>query len=157
MPRNYIKKKTAGPSHQQEDVIRAVEDVPASVICRRLTWKRKTPIDCRERGRKKAISPEIEDVFEKCLIERARVGCPCDKEELQLLVKAYLENTNLRTLKGNKPSDDWNYGFFLSAIQDFLSKHQGIFRSFVRIIYSFYNTFQVIPVGFELLGKIDQL
>jgi len=74
-------------NRKSQDVIRAVEDVknknktyrqaqafygvPASVIGQRLTGKRKTPIDCRGRGRKTALLPEIEDVLEKCLIEGA--------------------------------------------------------------------------------------
>ncbi|CAH2005812.1 unnamed protein product [Acanthoscelides obtectus] len=115
MPRNYVK-KSAGPSYTytSEDIRRAVEDVanknktyraaeefygvPKSVICQRLTGKRRTPI---------VLSAQVENTIEKCILARAEYGYPCGKNELQDLVKTYVESKELQTYyKNNRPGDD---------------------------------------------------
>ncbi|CAH2011006.1 unnamed protein product [Acanthoscelides obtectus] len=118
MPRNCVK-KSAGPSYTSEDIRRAVEDVanknktyraaqefygvPKSVICQRLTGKRRTPI---------VLSAEVENTIEKCILARAEYGYPCGKNELQDLVKTYVESKELQTsFKNNRPGDDWYYDF----------------------------------------------
>lgn len=160
MPRNYVR-KTSGPSYTTEDVIRAVEDVqnknktyrqaqdfygvPASVICQRLTGKRKTAIDCNTRGRKTALSKEVEDILETCLIKRAEYGYPCDKEEFQNVVKTYIETTGIKTtFKDKKPGDDWYYDFLKRHPRLSVKKpeHLQKLRKDARkpdIIYSFYE------------------
>ena len=163
MPRNYIK-KTSGPSYTQQDLRRAIEDVqnrnktyrqaqvfygvPIAVICQRVSGNRRTAIDCTSRGRKTALSAEVEEIIEKSLISRAEYGYPCDKNELQELVKTYVEMKDIKTpFKNNRPGDDWYFDFLKRHPRLSIKKpeHLQKLRKDARkpdIIYEFYETLE---------------
>ncbi|CAH1978091.1 unnamed protein product [Acanthoscelides obtectus] len=174
MPKNDVK-KSAGPSYTSEDIRRAVEDVanknktyraaqelygvPISVICQRLTGKRRTPIGSVARARKPALSAEVENTIERCILTRAQYGYPCDKNELQDLVKTYVESKELQTsFKNNRPGDDWYYDFLkrhptLSVKKpELLQKLRKDARKPEVVYYNFYKILRQTLISKDLIS-----
>lgn len=126
MPRNYIKIGTP-PSYTPEDMVRAVEDIvnrnrtyqqvedhygiPKAVVFNRIKG-RKNAINKFGPGRPPALSLDIERDLENCIRARARIGIPCDKEDIKQVVAEYVRVTNLKTPFVNGiPGNDWYYSF----------------------------------------------
>lgn len=122
MPRKYIR-KTSGPRYSKGDLLRAVNDivnhnctyeeaeqrhrVPKSVIYHRIKG-RKVPTE----GRATVLGPTAEMHLENCIKAKARMGYPCDKNEIKNIVGQYVQAHNLNTpFKNGIPGDDWYYGF----------------------------------------------
>lgn len=159
MPRNYIKKRPP-PSYTPEDMARAVDDIlnrnrsyqqvedyygiPKAVVFNRIKG-RKTAINKLGSGRSQTLSIDIEHDLENCIRARARMGIPCDKEDVKQVVAEYVRVSNLKTQFVNGiPGDDWYYSF--------MKRHPGLSvkkpellqkcRKDARdpfVIYDFYN------------------
>lgn len=159
MPRTYIKKRPP-PLYTAEDLGRAVEDilnrnktyqqvedeyhVPKAVVFNRIKG-RKNAIDKLGSGRTQSFSVDDERDLENCIRARARMGIPCDKENVKQVVTEYVRVNNLKTQFVNgSPGDDWYYSF--------MKRHPGL--SFKKpellqkcrkdsrdpfVIYDFYN------------------
>lgn len=125
--RNYKKLKT-GPAYTPDDLARAVADVenknktfkaaeeeygvPKSVIYHRIKG-RKSSLTKLGAGRKIALSETVEEQLQNCIIARARMGLPCDREDVCLAVKQYCDtHPEVKTpFRDNLPGPDWYYGF----------------------------------------------
>lgn len=133
MPRTYVKKKEP-PRYTLEDLGRAVDDVtnkkktfrqaseyygvPIAVIFHRIKG-RKVPLDKMGGGVAKALPDRLEDHLVNCLKTRSRMGHPCHKEELKLLVGEYVTQLKLKTpFKNNIPGDCW--------YQNFMKRHPSL-------------------------------
>ncbi|CAH2016177.1 unnamed protein product, partial [Acanthoscelides obtectus] len=132
--------------------------VPISVICQRLSGKRRTPIDSVARGRKPALSAEVENTIEKCILARAQYGYPCDKNELQDLVKTYVESKELQTsFKNNRPGDDWYYDFLKRHLAlsvkkpELLQKLRKDARK-PKVVYNFYEILRQTLISKDLIS-----
>lgn len=126
MPRKYIKKRT-GVRYTNDDLAKAVHDVmnlnssyrkasenynvPIAVIYHRIKG-RKVPITKMGAGRPPVLSADIEAQIVECLKARARMGYPCNREELRDLIAIYVKGKNIPTpFKDSRPGLDWYYGF----------------------------------------------
>ncbi|GLV37575.1 hypothetical protein CBL_20387 [Carabus blaptoides fortunei] len=124
MPRKYMKKKT-DQRYLQEDLLLAVNDVrnknctysqashqynvPVAVIYYRIKGRN---IPDKKMGGGRSTVFTTEEQMVECLKARARMGYPCDKEELRDLVAKYVKENNLPTpFKDGRPGLDWYYGF----------------------------------------------
>ncbi|KAF2889862.1 hypothetical protein ILUMI_16311 [Ignelater luminosus] len=66
-----------------------------------------------------ALSASVENQIAESLKARARMGYPCNKEELRDLVETYVVQNNLETLfKDDRPGLGWYYNF--------MSRHKGL-------------------------------
>lgn len=159
MPRTYIRKKSA-PIYTQEDIANAVSDVqnkncsyrdaearygvPISVIYHRING-RKVPIEKMGAGRKPVLNENIEKQIVVCLIARAQIGYPCDKEELKSLVSDYIKANRISTpFKNDIPGEDWYQSFMKRNPSISLKKpeHLQKTRKLARspdIVYDFYS------------------
>lgn len=126
MPRKYVR-KTAGPSYSQDDLRNAVNDiinknrtyseveliygVPKAVVFHRIKG-RKVPLDKIGAGRPTVLTPEAEMELENCVKAKARMGYPCDKDEIKSIVAEFVKSNDLKTpFKEGVPGDDWYYCF----------------------------------------------
>ncbi|XP_074039132.1 uncharacterized protein [Leptinotarsa decemlineata] len=126
MPRKYIKKKTT-ERYSKDDLLRAVSDVknknstyrqasqeyniPVAVIFHRIKG-RNVPETKMGAGRSTALSTEVEEQIVECLKARARMGYPCNKEELRDLIATFVQQRHLKTpFKDGRPGLDWYYSF----------------------------------------------
>uniref|UniRef100_A0A6P7F9H0 Uncharacterized protein LOC114327114 n=1 Tax=Diabrotica virgifera virgifera TaxID=50390 RepID=A0A6P7F9H0_DIAVI len=126
MPRTYIKKKQP-PTYSLEDIERAVNDIkngnttyrqakerygiPISVIFHRIKG-RKVYLYRIGVGRPTVLSPEAEKQITTCLIARAPIGFPCNKEELKQLVSEYVKANDIpNPFHDHLPGEDWYQGF----------------------------------------------
>lgn len=126
MPRNYIKKRPP-PSYTSEDLSRAVEDIlnknrsyqqvedyyniPKAVVFNRIKG-RQNSINKLGSGRAQSLSIDVENDLENCIRARARMGIPCDKENVKQVVAEYVRVNNLKTQFINGcPGDEWYYSF----------------------------------------------
>ncbi|BES92409.1 Hypothetical protein NTJ_05218 [Nesidiocoris tenuis] len=124
MPRSYVRKNP--PRYAVEELACAVNDIkngrmtyreaveaygiPLGVLHNRVNGK--IDVDKIGAGRPTDISTEVEQKLAKCLIARARMGFPCDKEELKSLVQEFVLANGLHVrFKYGKPGEDWYIGF----------------------------------------------
>lgn len=120
-------KKRPPPLYTVEDMARAVEDIvnhnktyaeveqyyniPRSVVFNRIKG-RHTPLEKLGSGRALSLGTDIEYDLENCLRARARMGCPCSKEDVKTVVAEYVKSNNLKTpFVDGMPGDDWYYSF----------------------------------------------
>lgn len=158
MPRVYIKKRQT--KYSLQDLCNAVKDVkekkktyrqaqdtynvPIKVIYDRIKGRK---IDAGRMGAgvKRVLSERVEEYIVSCLKARAQMGHPCQKEELKLLVKEYVDSKQLKTpFKDNKPGDDWYLNFMKRYPELSLKKpeHLQKARKDARksfIVYDFYD------------------
>lgn len=159
MPRTYVRKRKP-PSYSLEDVRRAVDDVtdkkktfrdaseyygvPTAVIFHRIKG-RKVPLDKMGGGVSNALTDRVEHHFVNCLKTRARMGHPCHKEELKLLVGEYVTKLNIKTpFKNNIPGDCWYQNFMkrhpsLSLKKPELLQKARIDARRPNVVYDFYD------------------
>lgn len=71
--KNKIKRNREAEEYYQD---------PKAVIYNRIAG-RKTSMSTKRADRSKALSPEIENEIEQCLLTRTKIGVPCDKFELR--------------------------------------------------------------------------
>lgn len=126
MPRTYIRKRAAA-TYSTEELQEACEAVQSrrmtyrqaqdhygidkSVIYQRLHGRR-TSMNKIGGGRPRALSDQIEDQLEQCVLARAEWGYPVDRNELLDIVKEYVETNNIKTnFKDNRPGEDWYLAF----------------------------------------------
>lgn len=126
MPRKYIKKKLV-PRYSLEDLQRAVQDVknknctyreasaqynvPLAVIYHRIKGRNVQETKMGG-GRAPVFSREVEEQIVECLKARARMGYPCNTDELRDLIQTYVKQKNLQTpFKDGRPGLDWYYSF----------------------------------------------
>lgn len=174
MPRNY-QRKTAGPRYTPEDLKRAVNDVltknytykdaediygvPKSVIFHRIKG-RKIAKDRMGAGRSPALPDRVENVLENCIKAKARMGYPCNKNDIKNLVGEYVQmNPNLKTpFKNGVPGDDWYYSFMnrhpsLSFKKpELLQKARKDARD-PDVVYTFYEELHTLVVDNNLADK----
>lgn len=174
MPRNYVR-KTNGPVYSKEDLINAVNyiqnrnksyreaknfyHVPILVISQRING-RKTSLDSSGRGRKTALSADLESKIVECLVARARAGYPCDKEELLNLIQEYVKPQNLKTpFVGDRPGED-RYYLFLKRHDNVLSlkkpEHLQKCRKDARqpdVIYQFYDDLKRTLFNLDIVSE----
>ncbi|KAF6217284.1 hypothetical protein GE061_001638 [Apolygus lucorum] len=124
-PRSYVKKKPL-PPYTVQDMEQAVFDVknqnktyreaeeayrvPISVIYH-LIEGRKTSIHKMGAGRLPELPEEVEKCLVKCLIARAQMGFPCDKQELKDLVQEYIQSNGIQSRFHGRPGEDWYLAF----------------------------------------------
>ncbi|KAF2898355.1 hypothetical protein ILUMI_07823 [Ignelater luminosus] len=88
MPRKYIKKKTE-ERYSRDDLLRAASDVKN---------RRNISENQLGNGRPIALSASVKNQIAECLKARARMGYPCNKEELRDVTRTYVvENICLET------------------------------------------------------------
>lgn len=126
MPRKYIKIRQP-PAYSIEDLKNAVNDIincnrtysqveqfygiPRAVVYNRVKG-RKTSVEKIGAGRPQVLNPIIEQDIENCLKARARMGIPCNKEDVKDIVEEYVKLENLSTpFPAGRPGDDWYYSF----------------------------------------------
>lgn len=125
---DLCKEEGTTPVHfRLEDLRRAVDDVinkkktfrqaseyygvPTAVIFHRIKG-RKVSLDKMGGGVTKALPDRLEGHLANCLKTRARMGNPCHKEELKLLVGEYVTQLKIKTpFKNNIPGDCWYQNF----------------------------------------------
>lgn len=111
MLRVYVKKKN-GPTYSDEDLFRAVRDVenknctyaeaqdrygvPKAVIFHRIKG-RKVSIDKLGAGRPTALSAKDEIDLVNCIKARARLGYPCNKEDIVRIVSQFVKANKIKT------------------------------------------------------------
>ncbi|KAJ8938752.1 hypothetical protein NQ314_011349 [Rhamnusium bicolor] len=122
MPITHVRKRPM-PTYSPQDLINAVNDVlnknktcreaeelygvPIAVIFHRING-RKVPIEKLGAGRPPVLDTDTENQIVLCLIARARMGYPCDKEELKDLVSEYVKANNVKNpFKDSRPGEDW--------------------------------------------------
>lgn len=131
-------------------------NVPIAVIFNRIKG-RKTPII--KNGREAVFSEECEKKIEGCLIARSRMGHPCDKTEVKLLVGEYIKQNNLITpLKDSVPGNDWYYNFMKRHPLLSFKKPEQLqkLRKDARkpeIVYDFYEKLKNVYVQNDLFSK----
>ncbi|KAI4459975.1 homeobox-like domain superfamily [Holotrichia oblita] len=125
MPRRYINKMTV-EGYTVHDLQQAVSDVrnhnrtyrqasehyniPVGVIFNRI--KQTMPDKKKGGGCPTSLNAEVEEQIVECLKDRARMGYPCNKEELCDLVAIYVKEKQLKTaFKDGRPRIDWYYDF----------------------------------------------
>ncbi|XP_029348016.1 tigger transposable element-derived protein 2-like [Acyrthosiphon pisum] len=97
--------------HKTYKVISEEFGVPQSVIFNRIKG-RSTSMLCTKSGRRPVLDSNIESVLVNCIVARAQMGYPCDKEELQCLVQEYIVANGIQNpFNNNKPGNDWYYSF----------------------------------------------
>ena len=126
MPRKYLPKR-GPPNYSLDDLAKAVADVqaqrrtyreaaayysiPHCVIYNRIKG-RKIPIDRMGAGVSTALPARIENHIVTCLKARAKVGYPCDKQELLNVVGEYVKENQLKTrFRDGIPGEDWYRAF----------------------------------------------
>lgn len=176
MPRNYVRKRAA-PSYNADDIFRAVESVqnkiktyrqaqehygvPISVIYHRIKGRHISIEKCGIRGRSTALSKDIELQIVNCLLARAHIGYPVDKQELKTLVGDYVTANNITTpFKNGIPGEDWYQGFMKRNNNISLKKpeHLQKARKTARnpeIIYDFYDKLKAVYETHDL-GSADK-
>lgn len=154
-----MKKKT-DQRYSQEDLLLAVNDVrnknctyrqashqynvPVAVIYHRIKG-RNIPDTKMGGGRSTVFTTEEEEQMVECLKARARMGYPCDKEELRDLVAKYVKENNLPTpFKDGRPGLDWYYGFMKRHKQLSFKKPEQLQKARKdqrkpNVIYNFYE------------------
>ncbi|KAF2884672.1 hypothetical protein ILUMI_21507, partial [Ignelater luminosus] len=70
---------------------------------------KKVPENKTGAGRSTALPPEVEVVFVHCLKAKARMGYPCNTDDIKTLVEEYVKlNPDLKIpFKNRTPGDDW--------------------------------------------------
>lgn len=118
--------------------------IPKAVVFNRIKG-RKNAIDKLGSGRTQSLSVDIEHDLENCIRARARMGIPCDKENVKQVVAEYVRVNNLKTqFVNDSPGDDWYYSFMkrhpgLSVKKpELLQKCRKDSRD-PFVIYNFYN------------------
>ncbi|XP_072380582.1 uncharacterized protein [Diabrotica undecimpunctata] len=165
MPRKYIKKKTV-EKYSQEDLLRAVcvknknctyhqasqrHNVPLAVIFHTIKG-RKIPENKMEGGRPTVLSKEVEEQIVECLKARARMGYPCNKEELRDLIATFVKESNLQTpFKDGRPGLDWYYSFMNRNKTLTFKKPEHLQKARKdqrkpEVIYSFYKTLEEVVI-----------
>lgn len=164
MPRTYIRKKQP-PNYSLTDMQHAVNDIqngnisyrqakdrygiPISVLYHRIKG-RKIPLDRMGAGRPTVLNNDVEKQIATCLIARAQIGFPCDKEELKQLVSEYVKANNIpNPFHDNVPGEDWYQSFMKRNSNISLKKpeHLQKVRKTARdpaIVYDFYSKLEEV-------------
>lgn len=172
MPRTYVRKKVP-PRYTLEDVKRAVEEVsnkrmtfrqaseeyavPTAVIFHRIKG-RKVSLD-KMGGVTKALSDRVEGHLVNCLKTRAKMGHPCHKEELKVLVGEYVTRLKIKTpFKNNIPGDCWYQNFMkrhpsLSLKEPELLQKARTQARRPHVVYDFYDILEKEVSHNNLTGK----
>ncbi|CAB3224863.1 unnamed protein product [Arctia plantaginis] len=112
-------------------------------------------------GVKRVLPENVEEYTVSCIKTRAQMGQLCQKEELKLLVKQYVESKQLKTpFTDNKPGDDWYLSFMKRHPELSLKKPEHLQKARVDarkpyIVYDFYNTLKCVMNENNLQDKPD--
>lgn len=109
-------------------------------------------------GRKPVLNAETENQMALCLITRAQIGYPCDKEELKRLVSEYVKSNDIdNPFNNHLPGEDWYQNFMKRNKNISLKKpeHLQKVRKTARdpeIVYDFYAKLEAIYEKHGLKG-----
>ncbi|XP_031328129.1 uncharacterized protein LOC116159312 [Photinus pyralis] len=109
-------------------------------------------------GRPPVLNPDIEKQIATCLIARAQIGFPCDKEELKKLVSEYVKANDIpNPFHNSLPGEDWYQSFMRRNSNISLKKpeHLQKCRKTARdpaIVYDFYSKLEEVYNKHDLKG-----
>jgi hypothetical protein len=106
--------------------------IPIAVVFNRIKG-RKTPLICKTNGQISVLINACEQLIERSLIARSRMGHPYEKNEVKLLVGEYVKNNKLIIpIKDSTPGDDWYYNS-MKRHPSFRLKSQNNYRNLGRM------------------------
>lgn len=160
MPKTYIRKRTTAYTDSVvEDALEAVRGgmsfkvaevefgVPHWVLHRLGKNNRLLPVGS---GSNPALTHDVEQVLEDCLIARSKMGYPCHRSEIKSLVQEYVKINNILTpFRDGLPGDDWFRGFMKRHTKLSLKKPEPLQKSRMRARDPF-----VIHGFFEMIGDV---
>lgn len=96
-------------------------------------------------GRQPVLDSAVENTIAQCLIARAKLNMPCDKEELLTLIQEYITNNDIQNpFNNNRPGNDWYMNFMKRHPELSLKKAELLQKCRVTardpfVVYNFYD------------------
>ncbi|KAJ8926560.1 hypothetical protein NQ314_021053 [Rhamnusium bicolor] len=121
--------------------------------------RRNIPLGKIGTGRLPALPSQVETDLENCIKAKARMGYPCNKDEIKTLVGEYVNSHNIKTpFVDGMPGDDWYYSFMrrhptLSFKKPELLQKNRMDARDPYVIYDFFNELECLVNNSDLNDK----